>query len=89
MEHYNRRNIRLTHRGNAKFRHKKLTCKGTLRQMFICLRPRSAYHPPPLPLHTVFTQERWGELNLREGESGNSSQSWVENTNMTDCISSL
>jgi hypothetical protein len=29
------------------------------------------------------------ELNQREGESGNSSQSWVENTNVTDCISSL
>jgi hypothetical protein len=30
-----------------------------------------------------------GELNQREGEKGNSSQSCVENTNMTDCISSL
>jgi hypothetical protein len=30
-----------------------------------------------------------GELNQREGERGNSSQSWVENTNMTVCISSL
>jgi hypothetical protein len=32
---------------------------------------------------------REGELNQREGERGNSSQSWVENTNMADCISSL
>jgi hypothetical protein len=35
----------------------------------------------------------WGRftknVKLREGERGNSSQSWVENTNMTDCISSL
>ncbi len=30
-----------------------------------------------------------GELNQREGYRDNSSQSWVENTNMTDCISSL
>jgi hypothetical protein len=28
-------------------------------------------------------------MNQREGERDNSSQSWVENTNMTDCISSL
>jgi hypothetical protein len=26
---------------------KKFTCKGTLRQVFICLRPRTLY-PPPL-----------------------------------------
>jgi hypothetical protein len=75
-------------------------CKGTLRQVFICLRPRTPYPSPP-PLHTVyvykvylFTQESgdwggWGELNQREVEKGNSSQSWVENTNMTECISSL
>ncbi len=30
-----------------------------------------------------------GELNQREGEKGNSSQSWLENTNMTDYISGL
>ncbi len=29
------------------------------------------------------------KLNQREGQRGNSSQSWVENTNMTGCISSL
>jgi hypothetical protein len=39
----------------------------------------------------LFTQGRGevGELNQREGERGKSSQSWVENTYMTDCISSL
>jgi hypothetical protein len=30
-----------------------------------------------------------GELKKREGKRGNNSQSWVENTNMSDCISSL
>jgi hypothetical protein len=62
---------------------------------------------PPPPLHTVyaftvyvlylFKQGRGGgELNQREEERGNKggyrSQSWVENTNMTECaekISSL
>jgi hypothetical protein len=74
-----RRKIRLIE-GNAKCRHlKKLTCKGTLRQVFISLRPRT--HIPP-PLHTQ-KRQAGGELNQREGERGNSSQSWVENTNMT------
>ncbi len=30
---------------------KKLTCKGTLRQVFICLRPRTPYHLPPYTLY--------------------------------------
>ncbi len=29
----------------------KLTCKGTLRQVFICLRPKTQ-HPPPYTLYT-------------------------------------
>ncbi len=46
-----RRKIRLIE-GNAKCRHlKKLTCKGTLRLVFICLRPRNPYLPP---LQTVY-----------------------------------
>jgi hypothetical protein len=32
---------------------------------------------------------RMNQMNQREGYRGNSSQSWVENTNMTDCIFSL
>ncbi len=77
---------------------KKLACKGTLRQGFTSLRSRT---PPPPTLYSIqymyavylFTHRRvggrgGGELNQREGEKGNSSQS-VENTNMTDCISSL
>ncbi len=49
-----RRKIRLIE-GNEKCRQlKKLTCKGTLRQVFIGLRPRTPY-PPPLPLCTLYT----------------------------------
>jgi hypothetical protein len=74
---------------------KKMTYKGTLRQVFFCMKPRT---PNPLPLHTVyvytvylFTQRKLegGELNQREEERDNISQSWVENTNMTDFIASL
>jgi hypothetical protein len=44
----NRRKI-----GNAKCRHlKKLAFRGTLQQVFICLRPSTPYPPP---LHTVYT----------------------------------
>ncbi len=53
-----------------------------------------------IPLYTLYTciqytySHREGgegeeELNQRELDRGNSSQSWLENTNMTDCISSL
>ncbi len=46
-----RRKIRLIE-GNAKCRHlKKFICKGTLRQVFICLRLRT---PPPQPLRKVY-----------------------------------
>ncbi len=46
---------------------KKSTCKGTLRDVFICLRLRNPYPPPPIhtvSVHTVylFTQGRGGEL---------------------------
>jgi hypothetical protein len=54
---------------------------------------RTPYHPP---LHTVYSilihtgkRRSEGELNQRERESGNSSQSWVENNNMAECTSSL
>ncbi len=65
--------------------------------MFICLRLRTPYPSPPL--YTLYTCIQYtyshreggegGELNQRKGERGNSSQSWVENTNMTDSIASL
>jgi hypothetical protein len=63
---------------SAKCRHlHKFTCKGTLRQVFICLRPRTPYPPPKycsVYVYTVylFIQGRGlgggGELNQREGE---------------------
>jgi hypothetical protein len=57
-----RRKIRIIE-GNAKCRHqKKFACKGTLRQAFVCLRPRTQT-PPPTVLY-LFTQGR------REGERG-------------------
>ncbi len=107
----------------AKCRHlKKLTCKWTLRQVFLCLSPprllgfclgwssnfigsesgqihsvkllqnvvfSRTQHPTPSPSHTLSVQyvlyvlyfETGGggrELNQREGDRGNSSQSWVE-----------
>jgi hypothetical protein len=58
---------------------KKITSKLTLRQVFICLRPRTPY---PQPLHTVYVYNiystvygtyshrergKGGELNQREG----------------------
>ncbi len=88
--------MRLTE-GNSKCCHlKKLTCKGTLRQVFICLRPRTRYPPR---LHTIyvytvhlFTQERagWGgELNQREGSRGNKVTMVGRIYQHTDCISAL
>ncbi len=82
---------------NAKCRHlKKLTCIETLRQMYICLSVwGSKPHNPPYTLYTC-TQYTYsgkgGGGRVVEAErnllKGNRSQSWVENTNMTDCISS-
>ncbi len=56
--------------------------------------------PPPTHTHTVYVYTVYLLYSHREGEQGkswtrekgqrgNSSQSWVENTNMTDSISSL
>ncbi len=65
--------------------------KIRLRQVFICLRPRT-----PLPPHILYkciqysySHRDGGRVNQSEGYWGNSSQSWVENANMTDCMSSL
>jgi hypothetical protein len=70
--------------GTAKCRHPKYWPVKRL-----CGKCLSVWGPEPQtppPLHTV---GEGGELSQREGEKGNSSKSWVENTNMTDCISSL
>ncbi len=55
---------------------KKLTCKGTLKQVLICLRPRTTY--PTLLLSVcirVYSKlihtGKGGELNQREGERVN------------------
>ncbi len=74
------RKIRLRE-GNAKCRHLKiLNCKGSWRQMFICLRPRPPYHP--LLTHCICVYKYTynthtgkgggGDLNQREGYRGNS-----------------
>jgi hypothetical protein len=55
-------------------------------------------HPPPslhtMYVYTIYTYShgkggRGRDLDKKEGQRGSSSQSWVENTNKTDCISSL
>ncbi len=53
-------------------------------------------HNPPYTLYSCIQYTyshreggKGGEFNQREGERDNSSQNWVENTNMIDCISSL
>jgi hypothetical protein len=62
-----RRKIRLIE-GNAKCRHlKKFMCKGTLRQVFICLRPRT---PSSAYLHTVYVYGIQYIYSHREGEEG-------------------
>ncbi len=64
---------------------KKLTCKETLRQVFICLRPRTPTPPftQCIRVYNRLNSHREGggsgNLNQREGERGNSSQSWVKN----------
>ncbi len=77
---------------------KKLTCKGILRQVLSVWGPESHY--PPLTHCTVqYTRKQYtyshmeggggrGELNQRKGERGDRgehrSQSWVQNTNITE-----
>ncbi len=83
------RKVRLIE-GNAKCRQlKKLTCKRTLRQVFICLWPRTQYTPPSYTLYTCIQYN----YSHGEGEEGGRVeperrkyrlQSWVENNKMTE-----
>jgi hypothetical protein len=50
---------------------KKLTCKGTVRQVFICLRPRTPYPPPLTHCIRVYGYVLYTYL-LREGGEGES-----------------
>jgi hypothetical protein len=85
--------------GNAKCCHlKKLTGKWTLRQVLTVWGP-GPYTPPQTHTHTVylftvylFTQERgegWETVEPERRLDGQQFTKLVENTNMTDCISSL
>jgi hypothetical protein len=84
--------------GNAKCSHlTKLTGKWTLRQVFYLSEAQNPIQPSPPPLHTVYVYTEITVTLIHTGKGGrvvpesrfNSSQSWVENTNMTYCISSL
>jgi hypothetical protein len=61
----------------------KLTCKV----------PEPHNPPPPLthciPVNSILIHTGKEEGELEEGYRGNSSQSWVENANMTYCITRL
>ncbi len=71
-----RRKIRLIE-GNAKCRHlKKLSCKGTLRQVFICRRPRTTYPPPAQCTHTVYVY-KVDLFTQGRGEGGEGGESWT------------
>jgi hypothetical protein len=92
------RKIRLTE-GNAKCRHLKFVHLYRDFAADVYLSEAQDPIPPPLThcvcgysilIHTgKGNGGGGGGLNQREGERGNSSRSWIENTNMTDCISSL
>ncbi len=62
-----------------------------MRQVIFCLRPEPHTAPPPYTLYTciqyTYSHKEGGEKNQREGQRGNSSLRWVENTNGTNCIS--
>jgi hypothetical protein len=73
-------------------RSKTMNCKGTLRQVFICLSPRTPYPPPLTHCIRVYririhTGNR-GELNQREGVTREATDHKAElkiPTNMTEC----
>jgi hypothetical protein len=92
-----RRKIRLIE-ANAKCRHlKKLKidlCRDFAAGVYLSEAQKP--YPSSRPLHTVyvytvyvFTQGRGGGVEPERRLEGQQFTNWVENTNMTDCISSL
>ncbi len=70
----NRRKVRLIE-SNAEYRYlKKLTCKGTLQQVFICLRP------PPLPSFCLGWQGNFVGSECGQIQSVNLLQNMVSNS---------
>jgi hypothetical protein len=65
----------------------KFSCKGTLRQVFICLIPPPLYPPRYTMYVHVLIHTGKGEGGERRLE-GQQFTSWVENTNMIESISS-
>jgi hypothetical protein len=49
---------------------KKYSFKGTLRQVFICLRPRIPYPPPPTLTHCIHGYTVYSTYSHREGGEG-------------------
>jgi hypothetical protein len=72
---------------------KKMTCKGNLRQVFICL----SYTTTPLVTYCIrtctYSCREWGgvgeSLTREKVRWATVTHSWVENTIMIECISSL
>ncbi len=75
--------------GNAKCRHIKDFAAGVY--LSDAQNPIAPYTLYTCILYTNSHRKgvRGGELKQREGVRDNSSQSWVENTSMTECISCL
>ncbi len=93
-KYWSRRKIRLIE-SNTTYRHlQKFTCKGNLRQVFICLKPRSSYPPSLTHCIRVYTTVYYShsEGGRVEPERRLEVQQFTKlggNTNMTDFISSL
>ncbi len=72
--------------GNAKCRHKKITCKGTLRQVDICVRPRT--HTAPLThcirVYSILIHIEGGESNQKKRLDGQQFAKLGPITNRTD-----
>ncbi len=90
--------VERTHRRQCKMSSsKKLTCNVTLSQVFIYLRPRIPYPPPPhtalwcilYSTYIIIHTRKEGRVEPERKLEGQQFTKLVENTNMTVCISSL